>query len=114
MKEKGIIDIMLDNRIEEIAKLTDMEIKTYYDRKDDINLEDYVKDLTKEQLDGVNRYIDEILSNVFFEVQITNEKYYRHGVADGMGIAIESFKVKEEYQGLTRKDLIEKIVKTHK
>ena len=95
---KDTISTIFDGRIEEIASLRDNEVKELDNKKENVFIEDYVKDLSPRQKQQVAEYFDEVMSEVYCESARMNQKYYKYGFSDGMNATIESFKLRPEIE----------------
>ena len=96
--EKGIIKSFYESRVEDISILTESERFDLADKKNKIQLEDYVKDLSARQKDQIKEYFETVMTNVYDECAEKNEKYYQFGFSDGMNVAIDSFKLRPEIE----------------
>lgn len=90
---KDIVKDIFESRIEMLASLTIEEKESLDRQKNEIKIEDYIRNLTDEQKEKASLYIDEVMTEVYSESTDLNEKYYRYGFSDGVNAILTSFEI---------------------
>lgn len=95
-KYNDIVQDIFESRIEMIASLTIEEKESLDRQKDEIKMEDYIKNLTNEQKEQARLYLDDVMTEVYSESADLNEKYYRYGFSDGVNAILTSLEIRKE------------------
>lgn len=93
-----LLSDIFESRLEQLACLTDSEKAKLNEKKKIIYINDYIEGMNKKQKKQAEEYLDDVMSNVYEEVAIMNDRYYRYGVSDGMTMILESFNIRKEVE----------------
>lgn len=96
LKQMGSLKMIFICRAGDIARLSKKERDIINDKSRNIEIEDYIQKLSKKQKTQIEEYIEILISEVYFEANIINEKYYCYGFSDGVQQALDSTK-NDEY-----------------
>ena len=89
MNNDSILDEIYESRIEEICRLSKEEREVYNESK--VKIDDFLKNISEDIRTQVEEFIEAKIEELNYINGITNKKYYKAGLSDGIKIINETF-----------------------
>jgi hypothetical protein len=87
--KKSVLQDSFISREEDIATLNKEDKKIMGNKKENVEISDFLPGATDEEIHKIEELIERIMDNMSVEMRHFNAKYYKIGFCDGLRLVIE-------------------------